>query len=107
MFCQNTSCFAKTLHVLRKHTTLSKSIDFFPFPKKPREIQVKKTSERSLTLARQKTTKNQLLSDRLVIYCDAPVYKARMYVTEELFLIEKNSFPGNLFLTIPSKDSGQ
>ncbi len=32
----------------------------------------------------QKPTKKQLLSDRLAIYCDAPVYKARLYVTEEL-----------------------
>jgi len=51
--------------------------------------------------------KNQLLSDRLAIYCDAPVYKAHTYVTEELLMDRKNSFPGNLFLTIPSKDSGR
>ena len=34
----------------------------------------------------QKPTKNQLLSDRLAIYCDAPVYKARTYDTEELLM---------------------
>jgi hypothetical protein len=34
----------------------------------------------------QKPTKNQLLSDQLAIYCDAPVYKAHSYVTEELLM---------------------
>ena len=42
---------------------------------------------------------------QLAIYCDAPGYKARAYDTEELFYDRKNSFPGNLFLMIPSKDS--
>ena len=37
----------------------------------------------------QKPTKNQLLSDRLAIYCYAPVYKARTYITEELFYDRK------------------
>ena len=40
---------------------------------------------------------NQLLSDRLAIYCDAPVYKAHTYVTEELFMIEeKKQLSGQL-----------
>jgi hypothetical protein len=33
-----------------------------------------------------KTDKKKLLSDRLAIYCDAPVYKALTYVTEELLM---------------------
>ena len=55
----------------------------------------------------QKPTKNQLPSDRLAIYCDAPVYKAHTYVTEELLMDRRKKTPGNLFLMIPSKDSGR
>ncbi len=43
---------------------------------------------------------------QLAIHCDAPGYKVRTYNTEELDddRRKKNSFPGILFLTIPSKD---
>ena len=54
----------------------------------------------------QKPTKNQPLSDQLAIYCDDPGYKVRSYDTEKLFYdLKENCFPGNLFLTNPSKDS--
>ena len=44
----------------------------------------------------QKPTKNQLLSNRLAIYCDAPVYKACSYVAEELLYDEKKQPSGQL-----------
>ena len=42
----------------------------------------------------KKQTKNQPMSDQLAIYCDAPGFKVRTYITEELIYDqEKNSFP--------------
>jgi hypothetical protein len=45
-----------------------------------------------------------ILDLQLAIYCDAPGYKVRTYNTEELADdLEKNSFPGIFYMTIPSK----